>query len=215
MSNKITTLLSCLLILLATITGLLLWNSLPASMASHWGANDVVNGYTSKTWAVFLVPLISLGMLLLFLIIPSIDPLKANIQKFRGTFNTMIVLIIAFMVYVHLLTLFWNLGYRSFKMSTAMLPALGLLYIFIGLLISKAKRNFFIGIRTPWTLSSDSVWDQTQRLGGILFIAAGLISFLGIFFPENPLWFILYPVIAASLIAVLYSYFIYQKEAKA
>ncbi len=121
-------------------------------MASHWDANDQVNGYISKFWGVFLMPLITLGMLVLFLVLPNIDPLKANIAQFRESFNLFIVLIVAFMLYVHGLTLAWSLGYQDFKMSAAMLPFMGVLFIAVGWMLRKAKRNFFIGIRTPWTL---------------------------------------------------------------
>jgi uncharacterized membrane protein len=214
MSTKTTLIISVVLILAATLAGLLLWNQFPERMASHWGADDQVNGDISRFWGVFLMPVITTSMLLLFLAIPSIDPLKANIQQFRESFNTFIVLIIAFMLYVHALTLVWNLGYTAFHMSSAMLPAMGLLFIFMGLLISRAKRNFFIGIRTPWTLSSDRVWDETHRLGGKLFIAAGLIALLGVLFPDYAIWFIMFPVIGASLISVVYSYILFLGEQK-
>src|SRR5512140_2449359 len=125
MSTRTTTIVVLCMLLAATLTGLLLWNRLPASMASHWGVNDEVNGYLSKFWGVFLMPLITLAMLVLFLVVPSIDQLKANIAQFRQVFNLFIVLIVAFMVYIYGLTLAWNLGYTSFNMSRAMLPAVG------------------------------------------------------------------------------------------
>jgi uncharacterized membrane protein len=214
MTIKTTLLIAAVLILTATLAGVLLWNQLPDPVASHWGADDQVNGYMPRVWGVFLMPLITIGMLLLFLVIPSVDPLKTNIQQFRDTFNTFIVLIIAFMVYIHALTLIWNLGYTGFRMSSAMLPAMGLLFIFMGRLITKAKRNFFIGIRTPWTLSSDRVWDETHRVGGKLFIAAGVLALLGAFFPDYAVWFIMFPVIGASLFSVVYSYVLYREEPK-
>mgnify|MGYP003477413722 CR=1 FL=1 len=120
------------MLLAATLAGLLLWNRLPDQMASHWNVNDQVDGYTSKFWGVFLLPLITLAMLVLFLVVPSIDPLKANIAQFREAFNLFIVLIVAFMLYIYGLSLAWNLGYTDFEMSRAMLPAMGLLFIFVG-----------------------------------------------------------------------------------
>ena len=215
MSTKNTLILSILLILAASLAGILLWNQMPAQMASHWNENDQVNGTMPRFWGVFMLPLVTTGMLLLFLVIPSIDPLKANIAEFRATFNAFIAGIIAFMVYIHILTLIWNLGYTNFRMSSAMLPALGLLFIVTGLLISKAKRNFFIGIRTPWTLSSDTVWDKTHQLGGKLYLASGVLALLGAFFPNYAIWFILIPVLGASLFSVAYSYFLYRAEHKA
>ena len=216
MSTRTTTIVVLVMIVAATLVGLTLLNRLPDPMASHWGPNDEVNGYISRFWGVFLMPLITLGMFLLFLIIPNIDPLKANIAQFRGVFNLFITLIIAFMVYVYFLTLRWNLGYTDFAMSKAMLPAMGILFCFVGYMLRKAKRNFFIGIRTPWTLSSDRVWDETHRLGSILFMASGVLAFLGSFFGGMlAFWFLFVPLIGSTLITLVYSYLLYQREVKA
>src|SRR5574339_1044875 len=182
MSTRTTTIVVLLMIVAATLAGLLLWNRLPDPMASHWNVNDQVNGYMSRFWGVFLLPLITLGMFVLFLVVPAIDPLKANIAQFRDAFNLFIVLMVAFMAYVYGLTLAWNLGYTGFRMSGAMLPALGLLFIFIGFILRQAKRNFFIGIRTPWTLSSDRVWEETHRLGAVLFMISGALAVVCGFF---------------------------------
>ena len=203
------------MLVIGTAAGLLLWNRLPDQMASHWDINDQVNGYMPKVWGVFLMPLIVLGMSVLFLIIPSIDPLKANIAQFRETFNVFIVLIVAFMLYIYGLTLAWSLGYTNFKMSTSMLPAMGLLFIFIGFMLRKAKRNFFIGIRTPWTLSSDTVWDKTHQLGSVLFMASGVLAFLGgIFGGMTAFWFLFVPLIGSTIFLLVYSYVLYQQETK-
>jgi uncharacterized membrane protein len=204
------------MVAVATIAGIVLWNQLPDQMASHWGPSDQVDGYTSKFWGVFLMPLITLGMMALFLIIPGIDPLKANIAQFRDVFNLFITLIVAFMLYIYALTLRWNLGYTDFAMSKAMLPAMGILFFFIGYLLRKAKRNFFIGIRTPWTLSSDRVWDETHRIGSVLFMISGVFALLGSFFGGmTAFWFLFVPIIASTLITLVYSYVIYQREIKA
>lgn len=215
MSTRLTTIIVLILIVGATIAGALLWNQLPNQMASHWNANDQVNGYMSKFWGVFLMPLVTLGMLLLFLLIPNIDPLKANIAKFRGVFNLFITFIIAFMIYVHALTLLWNLGYTSLGIGKAMLPALGLLFILVGYMLRKAKRNWFIGIRTPWTLSSDHVWDETHRLGSTLFMISGVLAFIGSFFGGTmALWMFMAPLIGSTVFLFVYSYALYQRETR-
>jgi uncharacterized membrane protein len=204
------------LLLVTTLAGVLHWNGLPDPMASHWGINDQVNGTMSKFWGVFLMPLISLGLFLLFLLIPAIDPLKANIAKFRGAFNLFIAFMTLFLMYVQGLTLAWNLGFTHFKMSESLLPAVGLLFILIGFMIRKAKRNFFIGIRTPWTLSSDKVWDETHRVGSILFMVSGALALVGAFFGgEMAFLLILIPVLSSTLFLVIYSYVLYLKETKA
>ena len=214
MSTRKTILITATLILLATLAGIFLWNRLPDPMASHWGIYDQVNGTTTKFWGVFLMPLIMALLLALFLAIPTIDPLKANIAKFRNTFNALVILLIAFLMYTHVLTLAWNLGYNSFRMSTALVPAIGLLMIFLGMLIRNAKRNFFIGIRTPWTLSSDTVWSATHHLGGPLFMISGFIALIGFYFPDIAVWFLIIPLIATTLFSVVYSYVLFQREAQ-
>jgi uncharacterized membrane protein len=216
MNTRTTIIVGLIMIVLATLVGLALWNRLPDPMASHWDANDQVNGYMSKFWGVFLMPLMTAGLFLLFIAIPNIDPLKANIARFREAFNLFIVLFVGFMVYIYFLTLLWNLGNTGFNMSEAMLPALGLLFFFIGSLMRKTKRNFFIGIRTPWTLSSDTVWEETHRVGSVLFMIAGALAFLGSFVGgKTAIWFIFVPVMVSVLITLVYSYVLYQREIKA
>lgn len=216
MTARTTTIIVLILIVVAVLAAFLVWNRLPEQMASHWGINDQVNGYISKFWGVFMMPLISLGMFLLFLLIPNIDPLKANIAKFRGVFNLFIIFIIGFMLYIHVLTLIWNLGYTSFAISKAMLPAIGLLLILIGYLMRQAKRNWFIGIRTPWTLSSDYVWDKTHQFGAILFMVSGVLAVIGGFFGGMiALWFLFVPLIGSTVFLLVYSYVLYQRETRA
>ncbi|MBI5963796.1 MAG: SdpI family protein [Chloroflexi bacterium] len=215
MSTKTTIIVSIALIAIAIVAGAVLWNQLPAQMASHWNANDQVDGTIPRFWGVFMMPLVTLGMLALFLVVPNIDPLKANIAQFRETFNLFIVLIIAFMLYIHGLTLAWSLGFTNFKMSAAMLPFMGVLFIAIGFLLRKAKRNFFIGIRTPWTLSSDTVWDKTHQLGATLFIASGSLAIIGGFFGGMiAFWFLFIPLIGSTIFLVVYSYVLYRNETK-
>jgi len=215
MRTKFTVTLALVLIVAAVIAGLALWNQLPDQMASHWNMNDEVDGTISRFWGVFLMPLAATGLLILFLVIPSIDPHKANIAQFRETFNLFIVLMIAFLLYIHALTITWSLGYQNFKISAAILPILGLLFIFIGYMLRKAKRNFFIGIRTPWTLSSDTVWDKTHQLGSVLFMLSGAFAFLGAFFGGAAAFVLMFiPLMGSALFLVVYSYILYRNETK-
>jgi len=215
MTTRLTTSIVLILIVGATLAGVLLWNKLPDQMASHWDVNDQVNDYLPKFWGVFMMPLITLAMFMLFLVVPNIDPLKANIAEFRETFNLFIAFIVGFMVYVHALTLLWNLGYTDFGLGRAMLPTMGLLFIVIGSLLRKAKRNFFIGIRTPWTLSSDTVWNKTHQLGAVLFMASGVLVLIGGFFGGmTAFWFLFVPLIGSTVFLLVYSYVLYQREMK-
>jgi len=213
MSTRLTTIVIGVILLAAVLAGIVLWPALPDPMASHWNLNDQVDGTMPKFWGVFIMPIISLGMYALFMLVPLIDPLKANIARFRPTFNLFILMLFIFLAYIWKLTILWNLGFTTFKMSIAMLPAMGLLYIFVAYLLSKAKRNWFIGIRTPWTLSSDSVWDATHRLGSILYLLSGVLALLGLFAGAYAYWFVLGPILISSLVLVVYSYVVYRNEA--
>jgi uncharacterized membrane protein len=216
MSTRATTIVVLFMIIAAILSGLMLWNRLPDQMASHWNINDQVDGYMPKFWGVFMMPFITLGMFVLFLVVPSIDPLKANIAQFREPFNLFIILIVSFMLYLYGLTLSWNLGYDNFRMSEAMLPAIGLLFVFIGFLMRQAKRNFFIGIRTPWTLSSDTVWNETHRVGAVLFMISGTLAVLaGFFGGTTAFWMLFAPIIGSTMFLLVYSYVLYQRETKA
>jgi uncharacterized membrane protein len=98
-------------------------------------------------------------------------------------------------------------------MSAAMLPMMGLLFIFIGYMLRKAKRNFFIGIRTPWTLSSDVVWDKTHQLGSVLFMLSGALALLGGFSGGmSAFWLMFVPLIGSTIFLVIYSYVLYRRE---
>ncbi|MBO8179896.1 MAG: SdpI family protein [Archaeoglobus sp.] len=199
------------IILLSFILGVCLYPRMPEEMASHWNAQGQVNGYLPKFWGLFLVPLISVGLFLLFMSIPKIDPLKHNIEEFRKYYDGFVVLIILFLFYVHVLTILWNIGAR-FSIVQMLAPAFGFLYYYCGILIENAKRNWFIGIRTPWTLSSERVWEKTHKIGGKLFKAAGFIAFIGTFFQNYALFFILAPIILVAIYTIVYSYAEYRKE---
>lgn len=212
MSTRSTLFICIALVVIAVAFSAGVYGRLGEQVASHWNADDQVDGTMGRFWGAFLMPIIAIGMLGLFLLIPAIDPLRANIAKFRPVFNAFITLMVAFLLYLHFLTLLWNLGYQNFKMSLALLPAVGLILIFAGLMMRQAKRNFFIGIRTPWTLSSDWVWDETHRVGSQLFIASGLLAVAGSLFGEAAFWFVLLPLIGSGVFLILYSYALYRRE---
>lgn len=191
--------------------GIYFYPQMPEKMASHWDRKGQVDGYMSRFWGLFLMPLISIGMFSLFILIPKIDPLKENIKKFRRYFDWFILLIIIFLFYLYLLTISWNLDFR-FDFIRFLMPAFGLLFYYAGILIENAKRNWFVGVRTPWTLSNEKVWNKTHQIGGKLFKIAGVVTFLGILFPAYAIFFAIFPIISVSLYLIIYSYFEYQKE---
>lgn len=186
---------------------------MPDTIASHWNQKGEVDGYMPKFWGLFLMPIISLAMFFLFLLFPKIDPMKANVEKFRGYYDSFILSIFLFLFYIFLLSIAWNFGYR-FNMVYFLVPAFSALFYWCGVLIENTKRNWFIGIKTPWTISSDNVWEKTHKLGGRLFKAASAISLAGLFFGSLAFWLTIVPIMIFSIYLLFYSYFEYQKETK-
>ena len=201
---KKTIIAALVIIIISFVIGIYLYPQMPDKMASHWNAQGIVDGYSSKFIGLFLMPIISLAMLLLFLVIPHIDPLKSNIKKFRNYFDAFILIIFVFLFYLYVLTLIWNFGF-VYNIILFLVPAFAFLFFFAGILIEKAKRNFFIGIRTPWTLSNEKVWDNTHKVGGKLFKIASIVSLVGLFFQKYAILFVLVPIIFVSLYTIVYS----------
>lgn len=184
---------------------------LPDNMASHWNINGEVNGYTPKFWVLLLMPVFFMLLTFLFIAIPNIDPLKKNIKKFRKYYNRFVVLFSAFMLALYLQVILWNLGFKTVPNQSFPI-LLGLLFFYGGILCEKSKRNWFVGVRTPWTISSDRVWERTNKRAGKLFKVAGIISLAGILFQQYSFIFVIVPVIVVAAYAVVYSYLEYQKS---
>ncbi len=201
------------IVILSFLIGIVFYPDLPDEVPSHWNAAGQVDGYMDKFWGAFLMPIISLGLLALFIIIPVIDPKKTNIEKFRKYYDGLIILILAFLFYIYILTLLWATG-AQFGMTQMLMPALGILFYYIGMVMDKLKSNWFIGIRTPWTLSSENVWKKTHEKGSIVFKVAGVLAVVSIFFGEYGLFIFLIPVLLGVAYLFVYSYIEYQKEVK-
>jgi uncharacterized membrane protein len=200
-------------ILISFILSIYFHPQMPEKIASHWNAQGQADGYMSKFWGLFIVPLILAGLAALFIAIPKIDPLKANIGKFRKHYERFIVMLFIFLLSIHLQIILWNIKIEISPNLTFPI-GLGILFFYTGILCENAKRNWFIGIRTPWTLSSEKVWEKTHKIGGKLFKIAGLVALVGIFFQSYAFFFVLVPVISVTIYTIIYSYFEYQKETK-
>ncbi|MBU3941700.1 MAG: SdpI family protein [Nanoarchaeota archaeon] len=200
-------------VIISFIIGIYFYPQMPEQMASHWNAQGNVDGYMSRFWGVFLMPFVFVGLALLFITIPKIDPLKKNIEEFRKYYDGFIILFFIFMLLVYMQTILWNLG-TEISPNIVIPIGLGLLFYYIGILFENTKRNWFIGIKTPWTLSSEKVWNKTHKLGSKMFKTAGIIVLTGFLFQKYATYFILVPILFVALYLVVYSYVEYQKEKK-
>lgn len=201
------------LVIISFIVSFYVYSQTPENIATHWNGNGEVDGHMNKELGLFLIPGMLIGLVLLFKVIPKIDPLKENIEKFKQHYEGLIVVITAFMLFVHLQIVLWNIGIQISPNST-MPIGIGLLFLYLGFILDKTKRNWFIGIRTPWTLSSDSVWDKTHKIGAKLFKVAGVIALLGILFKEYSVYLIVGPALLIAGYTIVYSYLEHKKELK-
>ena len=190
------------LTLLSFAISLFYYSILPESMASHWNQYGQADGYMDKFWGIFLMPIVLVFTVIIFILIPKIDPMKKNIALFRKYFDTFIILFFALMFLVFLHILSWNLGYHVNPNQIYPLLFAGLIY-YIGVLCEHSKRN--------WTLSSDIVWDKTHKLAGKLFKLSAVISLLGLFFGSFAILFLIIPVSISALYTVVYSYLVFRK----
>lgn len=186
---------------------------LPDKVASHWNADGEVDGYMDKGMATFMLPGMMLVLAAMFWLIPRIDPLKENIEKFRDAYEEMIVVIFLFFFLIFLQMMLWNIGIQI-SMAATIPIAIGIIFIYISFLLEKAERNWFIGIRTPWTLSSDEVWGKTHKVGGRLFKALGILCVLSVALGGLAFLVIIGGALIVTLYLCWYSYVEYEKEKK-
>jgi len=200
-----------LVLILTAVMTLVAYPLMPDAVASHWNAAGDLNGTMPKFWGLILIPLLMYGFCALLVVLPRIDPLRNNYQKFQDYYDGFILVFAVFFFFVQLQIILWGLGIHISPNLT--LPVMiGILFIYIGFLIGHAEPNWFVGIRTPWTLSSDSVWKKTHQRGATLFKLAGVVSMIGILAGIYAWLFILIPAIAVALYTVVYSYIEFNKE---
>lgn len=191
--------------------GLYLEPRLPAQVPSHWNWRGEVDGYAGRTFAVLFQPLLTAGLYLLFLVLPRVDPHRANYARFAGTYQVIKVLLVVFLSGMQLTILGTALGYVSGPTLFLRL-GLPLLFIFFGNVMGQIRHNYFVGIKTPWTLASEEVWQRTHRAAARLWVAAGLVGAVGAVFPPAigmPLLIIALSV--AGIVPLVHSYLLWRR----
>ncbi len=203
--------IAIIIVMFTYIIALVAFPYLPDYMPSHWDDKGHIDAFMPKFPGVFLVPLISLILLGVFIALPMIDPLAKNYEKFGRYYELLVIVFMLFNLYIFLIILGRAFG-LYLVLPYAMIPGLAVLFYLLGGILRKAKRNWFIGIRTPWTMYNDCVWDKTHERAEVFFKASALVMLFGMLFPTNELYFILGPIIASSIYLFFYSYVVYKKE---
>lgn len=203
--------LAPVLVVCMVVFGLLVYSHLPVRVPTHWGPRGNVNGYSSRAGAVFLLPAVTLGLWLLIVGLRRVDPRRANYAKFNDVFWLLINGIAAFMAVLYVFTLGYSLGW-PIHMGGVVVGAVGVLFMGLGNYMPRLRSNWWIGIRTPWTLESDRVWRETHRVGGRTFVIGGAVMVLAAFlgYPARMIAMGVAAAVAAGW-PVIYSYFSWRR----
>lgn len=199
------------------IAMLLLWwrmyDKLPFQVPSHRNANWEVNGYSSRLASILILPCISLFLLILFFFIPQLDPKKARYKEFSTPWEWMQMIILLFFAYFYAI-IFYIILHPGISIIPFMSWGIGVLFLVFWITMRHIKSNYFVGIRTPWTLANEEVWNKTHILWGWTFGGAWLLCIVAAF-----LWVAIFPIFLSAImiwaiVPVVYSYVIYRNIGK-
>ncbi|WP_343311149.1 SdpI family protein [Bacillus atrophaeus] len=204
-------LFSVVIIVLTVLTWVFTYSSLPNDLVTHWGISGNADDYSSKFNAMMTFIGIMIIQYILMVTIPKIDPknnYKTFMRPYMAIFNTMF----AVLFIINLITILTGLGY-DLPIPYLGSFVLGAIFMVFGNFIQIVKPNFFLGIRTPWTLSNERVWKDTHRVSSKLFVLAGVIIMLTAFFPSTYKESIIFTAaIGCIILSIVSSYFIYQRQ---
>lgn len=186
------------------------FTQLSGEIAIHFDASGQADGYMQLIPGILLMPGIATAILIFFQYAPRIDPLGENYDSFEDLFELLKLLLVGIFTYIQGLIIAWNLGYR-FNFSMLIAPVVFSAYLLAGKIMEKAERNWFIGIRTPWTLSSDKVWKETHEKTAPLMKLAAVISLVAVIFPDYSVYFYAVPAFAVAVFSTIYSYKVYSE----
>src|SRR6266540_852492 len=204
-----THLLSSGFIVLSFVMTAVLYNRLPEWVPTHWNARGDANGFMPKPWGPFLLPLTLAFTYVLLVVLPRISPQGYRMDRFKAVFELMQASILAFLFLLTVLALLAGIGV-AVPMNRAVSAGVGLLLIVLGNFLGKVTKNFFVGIRTPWTLASDEVWLRTHRLGGKLFVLGGTVIFVSALLSASLVPLVLVVTVTIAIL-VVYSYAVYRR----
>lgn len=202
-------LISYLFIIAAVGVAAYLYPSLPDEVPSHWNIDGDVDGYVSKPWGVIVLPLAAILVFVVMRLIPVISPKGYRTESFSNVMHIFQVAMVGFMSLVAIFALLAANGV-DVPMNEVIFGSLGILFVVLGIYLGKIRKNFFLGIRTPWTLASDEVWEKTHRLGGRLLVLHGVILLSGVVV-RVPVALLVGMVVVIVLVPVGYSYWVYRR----
>lgn len=188
------------------------YSRLPASVPIHWNAAGEVDDYAPKAIGAFLLPAIMLALAGVFAALPAISPSGFDIEGRSRAYRAILLIMLVFMLGIHVYALLAAMNMA--RSINAVIPVLvGALFVALGNYLPKIRRNFFLGIRTPWTLADEDVWFRTHRLGGALFVISGILLMVVTPFLTSRVRsvFLLGLLLVVSLVLLIFSFAIYRR----
>ena len=192
------------------------WIRLPAGaeVPIHWGADGTVNGTAPKTVGLLLLPALAIGLTILLAFIPRFEPRRANLERSGKAYGAVWMAVLLLLAGIQALVVATALG-ATVDITRLMLIGIGGLYLVIGNYLPKVRPNYMMGIRTPWTLTSDLAWAKTHRIGGRLFVLEGLVfiamGIVGVS-PEALLVVLIGGIVFLLVVLFAYSYQVWKTD---
>jgi len=201
-----------LLLIIPIIISVLVYPHLPEQVPIHWNIHGQVDNYGSKEFGAFFMPLLNIGMYILFIILPHLDPKKKNYQKFTSSYTFLRYVMHFFFLFMYCLTLAAAFGY-SVDIGLWVGGAVAILFIALGNILSRVRHNYFVGFKLPWTLASEEVWRKTHLLGSKLMVAGGVFGLIGVLLTQSYIRFIvlMVGVFVPIIVTTIYSYVFFKK----
>lgn len=187
---------------------------LSATVPTHWNIHGQVDGYGPKAWALVPIPVTMVGMLVFFRVLPALSPKHFEVDSFRETYLFLMVATVGLFAHIHGVTLYATRAQlagpgKGFDIGRVLIGGVFLFFALVGNVMGKVRRNFFIGVRVPWTLASDRVWNDTHRLAAWTMVGGGLLGFLAVI-AGLPIVLAFAVLIVSVLIPVVYSFVHYK-----
>jgi immunity protein, SdpI family len=203
---------SILLVALAAGAAAWLWPTLPDQIPTHWNIRNEVDAYGGK-WTLLIGPVMMVGLLVLFYFLPALSPKAFSVDSFRPTYLYIMFLVMGLSAYIQAVLLYTvqqsvTKGHPV-PLGTFFIAGMFLFFGLIGNVMGKVRKNFYIGIRVPWTLASDRVWNDTHRMAGWLWVAAGIVGF-GLVILGTPIYIPIILLVVAAFIPIFYSFIHYK-----
>jgi uncharacterized membrane protein len=202
-----------LFVALSFIAPLAVYKSLPDRVPIHWNYQGQIDGWMPKPWGPFLLPMLSVFVIAIVIIAPRVSPKGFEMSPFARVYPTIAAAIAGVQFYLTALVLAAGLG-ASIAMNRHIPAIMGILFVVLGNYLGKVTRNFFVGIRTPWTLADDVVWERTHRMAGPVFVTGGLFLIAMGFISSIPPVAGLVAIAVSVSLPVIYSFVTWRRSEK-